>query len=209
MKRTIKSVGVVSLICLLLFSSISVSATTINKEKAFLKRYEKTVNKMCEKMLCTQKCGDISINYLKRLKICKDSVISISENIKKYSECDDVKKVAEVIIKEEKEINKKVEKLLKELEKNPVVDKDKEVEYIKVSDCITKHLCDKLVKVKDSSQCIDEVYLKAMIVYHQEGINFNKNILRLTSEEKICKLIKEIECKQEEEINLIKEIMKN
>ena len=207
MKKIFKNTLLLFLTCLVLGSSLTVSAAEMNKEKAFMKKYDKTVSKMCDDMLKVEKCGDARINYFKSMKHYKDGSVCLSEAIIKYSDCDEVKKLAEAIMKSDKDDIEIIDKMLKSLESNKQVDKEKEIEYMKVYECVTKHMCDKLCKIKDSNECIDKKYLYAMIAHHEEGLNFAKNMLRLNNNDESCKLVKEIACKQEEQLKALKNVL--
>ena len=207
MKKILKNTLLLFLTCLVMGSSLGVSASTMNKEKAFMKKYDKAMTKMCKDMLEVEQSGDTKINYFKGMESFKNGAICLSEGIIKYSDCDDVKKLAEAMMKSEKDDLEKMKAMMKELESKKQVDKEKEIEYMKVYDCITKHMCDKLNKIKESNECMDKTYLYAMIAHHEEGMNLAKNMLRLNNDEASCKLVKEMACKHEEQLKVMKDVL--
>lgn len=209
MKKRIKNIMVLVMTFLILTPNITTFATDMNTEKAYMKKYEKIISTMKKDMETVKATGYPALDFLCEMVPHHEAGVSMAKNILKYTENDDLKKIAGTIVKEQGSEIQKMKEIIKCLKEKPLDEKVKEAEYLKVYDCILKKMMDSMEKANILTGCVDVDFLQQMIIHHEGGIAMVKNILNNTTNKEVKEIANCIMKNQEIQVKEMKELLKS
>ncbi|MEG0295066.1 MAG: DUF305 domain-containing protein [Clostridium sp.] len=209
MKKKIKNIMVLLMTFLILTPNITTFATNMNTEKAYMKKYDKIISNMKKDMQSIKATGYPALDFLCEMMPHHEAGISMAKNVLKYTENDELKKIANTIIKEQGAEVQKMKEIIKCLKEKPLDENIKEEEYLKVYDCILKKMIEGLEKANTLTGCVDVDFLQQMIIHHEGGIAMAKNILKNTTNKEIREISENIVKTQEVQVKEMRELLKN
>ena len=176
------------------------------KQTPYYTSYEKILATMKENMSNLKPTGDATTDFLAEMIPHHQGGISMSENILKYTKNDEVKSLANSIIKEQKCDISKMEKLLAKLKNKNCNCKDKEAEYLQKYEVILNTMMTAMTDAK--ATCNDDVdFLTGMINHHKGAISMSNNILNYTNNSAVKKMAKKMIKSQEAEVKQMQELV--
>lgn len=209
MKKKIKNIMVLLMTFLILTPNITTFATNMNTEKAYMKKYDKIISNMKKDMQSIKVTGYPALDFLCEMMPHNEAGISMAKNVLKYTENDELKKIANTVIKEQGAEVEKMKEIIKCLKEKPLDENVKEEEYLKVYDCILKKMIEGLEKANNLNGCVDVDFLQQMIIHHEGGIAMAKNILKNTTNKEIREISENIVKTQEVQVKEMRELLKN
>ncbi|WP_042273905.1 DUF305 domain-containing protein [[Clostridium] dakarense] len=180
---------------------------TNNKKRDYIKVYNDTINKMNKGMSGIVTTGDINLDYLYGMIIHHQGAIEMSENLLKYEgQNSQVKQLAENIINAQIDSIIKMNAMIDDLSKSPVIDETKEESYLKEYNKALKNMMDRFSKL-ELSENIDRNFLQGMIIHHQGAIDIVNAVLKYSDNDDIKAMAKEEAKSQEPQIDEMKKII--
>ena len=186
---------------------------TSNNEKdknltSYLEEQEKIMSTMIEDMKNIPNTKDPALDYLHGMIPHHVSAIAMSNSLLKYGgENQDIKQIAEEIVKAQTKEIEDMNKLIKEIEENPKVDETKETEYLEEYNKLINDPKAHSSNQSTNPKSVDEAYTEGMIMHHQMAVDMSKIILKYTDNEKVTKLAQDIIEAQEKEIKYMEQIL--
>lgn len=209
MKRFIKNIVFFIVIINTIFFDFPVSAKSINVESEYIIEGKQDLHKFKDELFNVPKSGDVTINFLKESICYGEAVKDISTKFIKLTNNQEVKGLAEEIIKkQEKDVRVKSE-LLEEISKGVIDNKAKESSYIEIYERSLNDAFKKIEEVFNNNATIEELYLNTMLVCYEGDLKMETTVLRYIDNENLrdkTKMEIEVENKQ---VNLMKRMMKN
>lgn len=177
---------------------------------SYLQEQDKIMNKMMEDMKNIPNTKDPALDFLHGMIPHHESAIAMSNSLLKYGgKNQDIKQIAEEIIKAQTKEIEDMNKLIKELKENPQIDETKEAEYLKEYNELVNDPMAHSSHQTSNPKSVDEAFAQGMIMHHQMAVDMSKIILKYTDNEKITKLAQDIIEAQEKEIKFMEEILEN
>ena len=182
------------------------------KEIDYLDKYEVIHQNMMEKIKYTEKTGDLNIDFLFYILPYEQFGVEISKSELRYGSNQKIKDVVNIVVKTSKDHIKAIEKLLKSMEKDPVIDETKETAYLEQFNQLYNEMIISLkIDRENVPGTVDKDYLDKMVVYLDYEQKFANLILANTNHEEIIKLAQKIITDEENnlgKLNTLLEIMK-
>ncbi len=177
---------------------------------SYLEEQDKIMNAMIEDMKNIPNTKDPALDFLHGMIPHHVSAIAMSNSLLKYGgKNQDIKQIAEEIVKAQTKEIEDMKKLIKEIEENPKIDETKETEYLKEYNKLINDSMTHSLEQSDNPKSVDEAFVQEIIMHHQMAVDMSKIILKYTDNEKITKLAQDIIEAQEKEIKYMEEILEN
>lgn len=197
----------VLLIFLCMFSS-QVQAVMGPKEKTYYDNYRSILQVMKEGMSMAPQTGDPTLAFLYEAIPHHEAAVSMSENLLKYDGTNDqVKKLADSIIKDQLNGINKMEELKNKLKTNPIVNKQAEAAYLQTYNKIYNTMISKLERAKLTGN-INRDYLTEMLTHHEAGIQMGKNILKYTQNPELRTIVQNEIATQQRQVTEMNNLLK-
>ncbi len=194
---------------LCMFSS-QVKAEIGPKERDYYDNYKSTLQVMKEGMSKAPKTGDPSLDFLFEMIPHHEAAVSMAENLLKYGVANEqLKSLADSIIKEQLNGIRQMEDLKNKLQANPQVNKQAEAAYLQTYNKIYQTMITQMEAAKPTGN-IERDFLTEMIPHHMAAIEMGKNILRYTQNPQLRTIVQNIIVTQQRQVaemnNLLKTI---
>lgn len=194
---------------LCMFSS-QVHAEIGPKEKDYYDNYRSILQVMREGMSEAPKTGDPSLDFLYEMIPHHEAAVSMAENLLKYDGANNqLKRLADTIIKEQLNGIRQMEELKDKLKNNPQVNKQAEAGYLQTYNNIYTSMITQLEAAKPTGN-INRDFLTEMIPHHEAAIEMGKNVLRYTQNPELRTMVQKMIVTQQRQVaemnNLLKTI---
>ena len=191
-------------------AGITSSAAETDNLTAYIADQDRIMMDMMEDMKLDSPSGNASVDFLMGMIPHHESAVAMAESLLKYGgENEDIKKLAEDIIKVQNEEIVEMNEMIEELSDESLKDPEKEsaylAEYNKMFDDPHAHHVD-----VSGAKSVDEAFAVGMIAHHQMAVDMARAIFEYTDSDRLKEMSKNIIEVQEQEItqmeNLIKEM---
>ena len=185
-------------------STATDSSAAHSELDSYLEKDTIIMNQMMQDMEHIDPSGYAAIDFLTGMIPHHEAAVSMSENYLNYGGSnDDLKDLAENIIKVQKDEIKQMEQMKQELKDSGRQDKKQEQEYLKEYQELfaDHHMGD------TTSSNVEAAFAKGMILHHQMAVEMADEILDYTKEESVITLAKNIIKTQKDEIRQMQRIL--
>ena len=189
-----------------MFSS-QVHAQMSHNQKAYYEDYKSIVQVMKEAMAKAPQTGDPSLDFLNEMIPHHEAAVSMAENILKYGTNDQVKRLAETILREQLNGIAKMEELRNRLQANPKINKQAEAAYLQTYTKIYNTMIAAMESAKPTGN-INRDFLNEMILHHEAAIQMGKNILRYTQNSELRAIAQNIIATQQKQVAELNNLLK-
>lgn len=188
------------------------SQSSVAEETDALSRYlteqDSIMMTMKEEMLIRERSGSAAVDFLKGMIPHHEAAIKMSESYLNYGGAlEELKTLAQNIIKAQKDELKQMEGMLSEYEKNGPKDDANEDAYLEKysemfsDDSISHHIN------PDRAENIDQAFAEGMMMHHQMAVDMAKDILDYTDQKEVRDLAQNIIELQEKEISQMEKLL--
>lgn len=185
--------------------------------KKYLEEQKSEMDKEMEGMKNIVHTGDAGIDYLYGMIPHHQAAVEMSKSLLKYGGQNlELKKIAENIITSQIEQINQMKDMIKNMESNLKIDKQKEQEYLKeYDDMLDNSMKNDMnsgeMKNNDISNIdsVDKAFATEMIKHHEMAVAMSEIILKFTDNEDVTNLANNIIKSQSKEIKEMKEILNN
>lgn len=197
---------------MLIFSAFNCQASqsTKLKEVDYLDKYEVIYQNMMDKVKYIEKTGDFNVDFLLYMLPYEQFGVELTRSELRYGSNQVVKSTIEELVKENKEHIKSIEKLLKTMEKNIVIDEVKEEAFLTQYNQIYEEM---LVNLQGNPErkldSVDNDYLEKILIYLDYEQKFSNLILANSNDQDIIKLCQKMISQQEKEYSIITELIES
>lgn len=174
-------------------------------EQAYTKTYQKILKDMDKGMMKAPKTGDITIDFLYEMMAHHKGAIAMAENEVAHGDNPIIWQLARSIKKAQSSQSQSMEKLIRELKEQKVVDKEKEAEYLLKYEKIVEEMMQGMASAQ-CSENVDKAFLLQMIPHHKGAIAMAENILQYTQNIQVQEMAKKIVEKQTREIKQMEKL---
>ncbi|MGL5149139.1 MAG: DUF305 domain-containing protein [Clostridium sp.] len=176
-------------------------------ENSYMNDYSKVFDKMKKAMTSAQVTGNIDMDFLSEMIPHHEGAIGMSEAILKDTNNEDIKKLANSIITEQKAGVKSMQVLLDKLKKESSnIDKNADEKYIKEYKKIITEMFNDMSKVKPSKNSSLD-FLEQMLPHHEGGIEMSQEVLKYTKNPEIKAIAENIIKSQKAQEPLMKDLI--
>lgn len=180
-----------------------------------VEEYKKEQDTIMEEMMADMenipKSGNASIDFLNGMIPHHQSAVSMSESYLKYGgKNEDLKQLAENVIKTQNEEIEQMKGMVERLESDGSRDEEKEADYLEEYNKMfhLSHTEHDAHTGKDTTQNVDWAFAEGMAMHHQMAVDMSKVILDYTEEDDVKQLAENIIKMQEDEIEQMERILK-
>lgn len=210
MKRCLKWILFSCLMLIFSAFNCQASQSTKLKEVDYLDKYEVIYQNMMDKVKYIEKTGDFNVDFLLYMLPYEQFGVELTRSELRYGSNQVVKSTIEELIKENKEHIKSIEKLLKTMEKNIVIDEVKEEAFLTQYNQIYEEM---LVNLQGNPErkldSVDNDYLEKILIYLDYEQKFSNLILANSNDQDIIKLCQKMIAQQEKEYSIITELIES
>ena len=189
-----------------MFSSQAYAQMSHN-EKSYYEDYKSIIQVMKEDMGKAARTGDPSLDFLNEMIPHSEAAVSMAENILKYGKNEQVKKLAETILREQLNGIAQMEELKSRLEANPQVNKQAEAAYLKSYITIYNTMIAAMESAKPTGN-IDRDFLTEMLPHQNAAIQMGNNILRYTQNRELRTIVQNMMTKQQKQVTGLNNLLK-
>ena len=192
---------------LCMFSS-QVYAEIGPEEKDYYDNYRSILQVMKEGMSEAPKTGDPSLDFLYEIIPHHEAAVSMAENLLKYEGANNqLKRLADTIIKEQLNGIRQMEELKDRLKNNPQVNKQAEAAYLKTYNNIYTSMITQLETAKPTGN-VNRDFLTEMIPHHEAAIEMGKNILSYTKNPELRTIVQKMIVTQQRQVAEMKNLLR-
>ena len=144
-----------------------------------------------ENMKSIKPTGDVALDFLYGMIPHHKAAIEMSKSLLKYGgENEQIKEIAENIVKGQSEEIDQMKNMIKCIESNPQIDEKKEQEYLKeYNKMFAKNMNE---KDKSKINSVDKAFAIGMIKHHEMSITMAQDVLKYTNNQDIINLANNI-----------------
>ena len=174
----------------------------------YLNEQSSEMSTMMENMKSIKPTGDVALDFLYGMIPHHKAAIEMSKSLLKYGgENEQIKEIAENIVKGQSEEIDQMKNMIKCIESNPQIDEKKEQEYLKeYNKMFAKNMNE---KDKSKINSVDKAFAIGMIKHHEMAITMAQDVLKYTNNQDIINLANNIIKSQNSEIIKMKEFINN
>ena len=202
-----KKSSIAALFIFLCMFSSQVHAQMSHNEKAYYENYRSILQVMKEDMSKASQTGDPSIDFLNEMIPHHEAAVSMAENILKYGNNDQVKNLAETILRGQLDGIAKMEELRNRMQANPQVNKQAEAAYLQTYKKIYNSMVSNMENAKPTGN-INRDFLIEMIPHHEGGIQMGKTILRYTQNRELRTIVQNLITTQQKQVTDMNNLLK-
>lgn len=209
MKKIVKII--ISVTTLFVLSHVVVHANGANdlKERDYFKKYELILKDFQDKTALFEKTGDLHVDFLNQILFYEQMGVELGKAELQFGQNKAIKEVTNEMVKTSKTMIRRIEKILKKMSDDPVVDELKESEYFELYNPTYDSLLlvlrlekeDGVVKMSGS---VEKDFLEKVIPYLEFKIQFANHLLEKGEHEEVRDLAQEIVKVQENKIQQLK-----
>lgn len=150
--------------------------------------------------------GDIDIDFLSQIIIINQGAINIAKNNMKNGDNTNVKNLSKAIIKKQTKDMEYIKNIMEKLKKSPIINKDKEIQYLTSYKDIINKFFSQLEDIKTTVN-IDADYLYGVLVFKETLVDMAENIMKYTDNDDIKKLANNIIENKTQDVERVKELL--
>lgn len=211
MNKKSKLYTIAILVCVFTVSGFNQKNSTAYGEDnltKYLNEQSSEMSTMMENMKSIKPTGDVALDFLYGMIPHHKAAIEMSKSLLKYGgENEQIKEIAENIVKGQSEEIDQMKNMIKCIESNPQIDEKKEQEYLKeYNKMFAKNMNE---KDKSKINSVDKAFAIGMIKHHEMAITMAQDVLKYTNNQDIINLANNIIKSQNSEIIKMKEFINN
>ena len=169
---------------------------------------QQSLDEFKNKMLNMPMIGDVTIDFLQESIFYSETIKNVSNEFIKVTNNEDIRTLAEEIIREQDDDVRSMKSILDECKNNIIENKDKEISYVEIYERILNDAFQKISETYNKDLTIEEIYLNTMLVCYEGDLKMETTVLRYINNEKLNEETKnEIE-KENKQVMRIKKKLK-
>lgn len=209
MKKTFKIIISVTTLFVISHAVVHANGASDLKERDYFKKYELILKDFQDKTALFEKTGDVNIDFLNQILSYEQMGIELGKAELQFGQNKAVKEETNEMVKTSKTMIRKIEKLLKKMSDDPVVNELKEDEYFELYNPTYDGLLLTLRLEKENgiakmSGSVEKDFLEKVIPYLEFKIHFANHLLEKSEHEDVRELAQEIVEVQEKKIQQLK-----
>ncbi|KMZ54885.1 DUF305 domain-containing protein [Dorea sp. D27] len=175
---------------------------------SYMEEQDILMNKMMEDMEDVQPAGNAALDFLNGMIPHHEAAVSMSESYLKYGGEDaELKKLAEYIVRIQKEEIAQMQSYIEDLKKDGTEDPEQEQAYLDAyGTMLSAH--HSAHSSHETSANVETAFAEGMIMHHQMAVDMAQAIVGNTDNEKVTALAENIIEAQQNEITQMQEILK-
>ena len=207
MKSIIKNIILYLIIINIVFLNIGLEVIDASTDYEY-KISQQSLDEFKNKMLNMPMIGDVTIDFLQESIFYSETIKNVSNEFIKVTNNEDIKTLAEEIIREQDDDVRSMKSILDECKNNIIENKDKEISYVEIYERILNDAFQKISETYNKDLTIEEIYLNTMLVCYEGDLKMETTVLRYINNEKLKEETKnEIE-KENKQVMRIKKKLK-
>ncbi|WP_294351009.1 DUF305 domain-containing protein [uncultured Clostridium sp.] len=207
MKSIIKNIILYLIIINIVFLNTGLEVIDASADYEY-KISQQSLDEFKNKMLNMPMIGDVTIDFLQESIFYSETIKNVSNEFIKVTNNEDIKSLAEEIIREQDDDVRSMKSILDECKNNIIENKDKEISYVEIYERILNDAFQKISETYNKDLTIEEIYLNTMLVCYEGDLKMETTVLRYINNEKLKEETKnEIE-KENKQVMRIKKKLK-
>lgn len=207
MKSIIKNIILYLIIINIVFLNTGLEVIDASADYEY-KISQQSLDEFKNKMLNMPMIGDVTIDFLQESIFYSETIKNVSNEFIKVTNNEDIKTLAEEIIREQDDDVRSMKSILDECKNNIIENKDKEISYVEIYERILNDAFQKISETYNKDLTIEEIYLNTMLVCYEGDLKMETTVLRYINNEKLKEETKnEIE-KENKQVMRIKKKLK-
>lgn len=208
MKSIIKNIILYSIIINIVFLNIGLEVIDASTDYEY-KISQQSLDEFKNKMLKMPMIGDVTIDFLQESIFYSETIKNVSNEFIKVTNNEDIKTLAEEIIREQDDDVSSMKSILDECKNNIIENKDKEISYVEIYERILNDAFQKISETYNKNLTIEETYLNTMLVCYEGDLKMETTVLRYINNEKLKEETKnEIEKENKQVMEIKKKLKK-
>lgn len=208
MKSIIKNIILYSIIINIVFLNIGLEVIDASTDYEY-KISQQSLDEFKNKMLKMPMIGDVTIDFLQESIFYSETIKNVSNEFIKVTNNEDIKTLAEEIIREQDDDVSSMKSILDECKNNIIENKDKEISYVEIYERILNDAFQKISETYNKDLTIEETYLNTMLVCYEGDLKMETTVLRYINNEKLKEETKnEIEKENKQVMEIKKKLKK-
>lgn len=207
MKSIIKNIILYLIIINIVFLNTGLEVIDASADYEY-KISQQSLDEFKNKMLNMPMIGDVTIDFLQESIFYSETIKNVSNEFIKVTNNEDIRTLAEEIIREQDDDVRSMKSILDECKNNIIENKDKEISYVEIYERILNDAFQKISETYNKDLTIEEIYLNTMLVCYEGDLKMETTVLRYINNEKLKEETKnEIE-KENKQVMRIKKKLK-
>lgn len=207
MKSIIKNIILYLIIINIVFLNTGLEVIDASADYEY-KISQQSLDEFKNNMLNMPMIGDVTIDFLQESIFYSETIKNVSNEFIKVTNNEDIKTLAEEIIREQDDDVRSMKSILDECKNNIIENKDKEISYVEIYERILNDAFQKISETYNKDLTIEEIYLNTMLVCYEGDLKMETTVLRYINNEKLKEETKnEIE-KENKQVMRIKKKLK-
>ena len=207
MKSIIKNIILYLIIINIVFLNTGLEVIDASADYEY-KISQQSLDEFKNNMLNMPMIGDVTIDFLQESIFYSETIKNVSNEFIKVTNNEDIKTLAEEIIREQDDDVRSMKSILDECKNNIKENKDKEISYVEIYERILNDAFQKISETYNKDLTIEEIYLNTMLVCYEGDLKMETTVLRYINNEKLKEETKnEIE-KENKQVMRIKKKLK-
>ncbi len=208
MKSIIKNIILYLIIINIVFLNIGLEVIDASADYEY-KISQQSLDEFKNKMLNMPMIGDVTIDFLQESIFYSETIKNVSNEFIKVTNNEDIKTLAEEIIREQDDDIRSMKSILDECKNNIIDNKDKEISYVEIYERILNDAFQKISETYNKDLTIEEIYLNTMLVCYEGDLKMETTVLRYINNEKLKEETKnEIEKENKQVMEIKKKLKK-
>lgn len=208
MKSIIKNIILYLIIINIVFLNIGLEVIDASADYEY-KISQQRLDEFKNKMLNMPMIGDVTIDFLQESIFYSETIKNVSNEFIKVTNNEDIKTLAEEIIREQDDDIRSMKSILDECKNNIIDNKDKEISYVEIYERILNDAFQKISETYNKDLTIEEIYLNTMLVCYEGDLKMETTVLRYINNEKLKEETKnEIEKENKQVMEIKKKLKK-
>lgn len=208
MKSIIKNIILYLIIINIVFLNIGLEVIDASTDYEY-KISQQSLDEFKNKMLNMPMIGDVTIDFLQESIFYSETIKNVSNEFIKVTNNEDIKTLAEEIIREQDDDIRSMKSILDECKNNIIDNKDKEISYVEIYERILNDAFQKISETYNKDLIIEEIYLNTMLVCYEGDLKMETTVLRYINNEKLKEETKnEIEKENKQVMEIKKKLKK-
>ena len=185
----------------------SVDAKMSSKEEAYFDYYRTALQMMKTKVEDVPNTGDATLDFLYEMIPLHEASIAMCENIMRFSDHSEVKRIAKKIVHNQLIELDKMKVLLEEMKEHPHIELEKEEAYLEVYKDSFQQMIEKMERAKTKGD-INQHFLEEMISLHEGTVEMEITILQFTNNGDLRRIARTMLVDQKTQLIQMQRVMK-
>ncbi|AZV45580.1 DUF305 domain-containing protein [Peribacillus asahii] len=185
----------------------SVDAKMNSKEEAYFDYYHIALQMMKTKVENVPNTGDATLDFLYEMIPLHEASIAMCENIMRFSDHSEVKRIAKKIVHNQLIELDKMKVLLEEMKEHPNIELEKEAAYLEVYRDSFQQMIKKMERAKTKGD-IHQHFLEEMISLHEGTVEMEITILQFTNNGDLRRIARTMLVDQKTQLIQMQRVMK-